>query len=224
MTLWHYVENEERVGPVSADDLNRLAETGLIQDHTLVWREGLDDWIPYSEARPGLTGADAGREPAAAAATPEASGQARTDAAFGGFWIRVAAKILDWIILTAINSIVALSVFLLLLAVTGITRRNAPFHLILVPQLGALVARLAINAAYATFFVGRFAATPGKMVCGLRVVMADASPVSYGRALARHFAGMLSSLTLMIGYVIAAFDPEKRTLHDHICGTRVIRK
>jgi uncharacterized RDD family membrane protein YckC len=27
-----------------------------------------------------------------------------------------------------------------------------------------------------------------------------------------------------IGYIMAAFDDEKRALHDRICSTRVIRK
>jgi uncharacterized RDD family membrane protein YckC len=35
---------------------------------------------------------------------------------------------------------------------------------------------------------------------------------------------MLSGFTFYIGFIIAAFDPEKRALHDHICGTRVIRR
>jgi hypothetical protein len=34
---------------------------------------------------------------------------------------------------------------------------------------------------------------------------------------------LLSSLTLAIGYIMAAFDDEKRSLHDRICDTRVIR-
>ena len=33
----------------------------------------------------------------------------------------------------------------------------------------------------------------------------------------------LSIVMLGIGYLIAAFDDQKRTLHDHICDTRVIR-
>ena len=27
-----------------------------------------------------------------------------------------------------------------------------------------------------------------------------------------------------IGYILAAFDDQKRSLHDHICNTRVIYK
>jgi hypothetical protein len=31
-------------------------------------------------------------------------------------------------------------------------------------------------------------------------------------------------MTCFIGYIIAAFDNEKRALHDHICTTRVVYK
>jgi uncharacterized RDD family membrane protein YckC len=30
-------------------------------------------------------------------------------------------------------------------------------------------------------------------------------------------------MTLTIGYIMAAFDSQKRALHDRICDTRVIR-
>jgi uncharacterized RDD family membrane protein YckC len=89
--------------------------------------------------------------------------------------------------------------------------------------MGLLVG-LVIPIAYTTFFVGRFAATPGKMACGLRIITPDGGRVSYGRALGRCFAEWLSGLTLTIGYIIAAFDPEKRALHDRICETRVVYK
>jgi uncharacterized RDD family membrane protein YckC len=81
-----------------------------------------------------------------------------------------------------------------------------------------------IGVAYETWFVGKFAATPGKMACKIKVVNADGSKVSYLKALGRYFAKMLSSLILFIGYIMVAFDSEKRGLHDHICNTRVIRK
>jgi uncharacterized RDD family membrane protein YckC len=72
--------------------------------------------------------------------------------------------------------------------------------------------------------VGKFAATPGKMACGLKVIMSDGSQVTYWRALGRHFAKVLSVLILYIGYIMVAFDEEKRGLHDRICDTRVIHK
>ena len=87
-----------------------------------------------------------------------------------------------------------------------------------------LLVQFLIGLCYAVFFLGRFAATPGKMACGLLVVRADGSALTYPRAAGRHFADMLSGITLCIGYLIAAFDLEKRALHDHICDTRVVYK
>jgi len=58
----------------------------------------------------------------------------------------------------------------------------------------------------------------------LKVVMEDGGPVSYGRATGRFFAEILSGMVCYIGYIIAGFDSQKRSLHDHICSTRVIYK
>jgi uncharacterized RDD family membrane protein YckC len=55
-------------------------------------------------------------------------------------------------------------------------------------------------------------------------VVADGGRVSYSRALGRHFAKWLSSIILGIGFIMAVFDDERRTLHDRICETRVVRK
>jgi uncharacterized RDD family membrane protein YckC len=81
-----------------------------------------------------------------------------------------------------------------------------------------------IPAVYNTFFVGRFGATPGKMACRLRVVIPDGAHISYMRALGRNFAEWVSAIVLAIGYIMAAFDSEKRALHDRICDTRVVHK
>jgi hypothetical protein len=45
-----------------------------------------------------------------------------------------------------------------------------------------------------------------------------------GRAIGRYFAKLLSMLILGIGYIMVAFDSEKRGLHDMICDTRVVRQ
>ena len=53
---------------------------------------------------------------------------------------------------------------------------------------------------------------------------ADGSAVTYGRAFGRYWGQALSSLILGIGFLMVAFDDEKRGLHDRLCDTRVIRK
>jgi uncharacterized RDD family membrane protein YckC len=83
---------------------------------------------------------------------------------------------------------------------------------------------VAVQMIYVIFFLGKFGATPGKMICRLKVVTPEASAIGFGRAAARYFAQILTNCTFCIGYLIAAFDPEKRALHDHICRTRVIYK
>src|SRR5207247_10862681 len=81
---------------------------------------------------------------------------------------------------------------------------------------------LSVYMVYSTLFLGKFGATPGKMVFKLTVVDASGSKIGYGRAFCRSCAEILSQLICAIGYIIAAFDDQKRALHDHICNTRVI--
>jgi uncharacterized RDD family membrane protein YckC len=82
---------------------------------------------------------------------------------------------------------------------------------------------MVVAAVYQIFFLGKFGATPGKMALRLRVVTPTGGKISYARACGRYFAEILSSIILCIGYIMAAFDDQKRALHDYICNTRVIR-
>jgi uncharacterized RDD family membrane protein YckC len=79
-----------------------------------------------------------------------------------------------------------------------------------------------IGLAYEVYFLTSKGATPGKMACGLKVVTAEGGPITTPRAVGRHFAQILSAIILFIGYIMAAFDEQKRALHDRICDTRVI--
>lgn len=55
---WYYAVGTERKGPVSDDDLRRLAQEGVVTASTLVWREGMAQWQPYAgDAPPPLAGA-----------------------------------------------------------------------------------------------------------------------------------------------------------------------
>ncbi len=134
---------------------------------------------------------------------------------YGGFWIRFAARFLDGLILQPVSLLINM---LMLGSVFGNPNAGAG------TQAGAILLGTLIGFGYSIFFLGRFGATPGKMVAGLRVVREDGSPLGYGLATGRVFADLVSALTLGIGYLIAAFDVEKRALHDRICNTRVIYK
>ncbi|GMV94788.1 MAG: hypothetical protein AMXMBFR82_45660 [Candidatus Hydrogenedentota bacterium] len=138
---------------------------------------------------------------------------------YAGFWIRVGAAIIDGIILFVPNMIISILIQLLVTSMDSDTVN---------PVVGLLIALLyllsfAIPMAYETYFIGKMGQTPGKMVCGIKVVRSDGDSLTYLRAFGRHWAKYLSYLICYIGVIIVAFDDEKRGLHDHICDTRVIR-
>jgi uncharacterized RDD family membrane protein YckC len=136
---------------------------------------------------------------------------------YAGFWTRFAAKFLDGLILGAI-----FMVPLFYVIIKGATSgRSARFQLL---QVFLQFGYLAANVLYQVFFLGKYGATLGKMACKIRVVTADGLEIGYARATGRVFAEMLSGLICDIGYIIAAFDSQKRALHDHICNTRVVMK
>ena len=91
-------------------------------------------------------------------------------------------------------------------------------------QLVFQIVYFAVYGAYSIFFVGKYGATPGKMACKIKVVDETGAKIGYGRATGRFFAEFLSGLLCYIGYIMVAFDEEKRALHDRICNTRVIYK
>jgi len=140
--------------------------------------------------------------------------------AYAGFWIRVGAKIIDVIILWALGYVVSLLGILLAGVSSSGGRISTPF--LAGNMLIALISWV-IQIAYPVYFLGKYGATLGKMACGLKVVRSDGERVGYARACGRVFAEILSSMILCIGYIMVALDEEKRSLHDRICDTRVIR-
>jgi uncharacterized RDD family membrane protein YckC len=135
---------------------------------------------------------------------------------WAGFWIRFAAIIVDALILLPLTVAMQLMIGMSFAQIIGL--ESGSIMMLIVSQLLGL----ATGVAYEVAFVGRFGATLGKMACGIRVIMPGGGKVSYLRALARYFAKLLNMLTIYIGYVMAAFDPVKRGLHDRICNTLVV--
>ena len=134
---------------------------------------------------------------------------------YGGFWIRFVAVLIDgiglWIVNFALQSVMG-------------TRVTNPYNFAAAMSMIGVnfVISISLSLAYEAFFLVQYGATPGKMIFHLKVITPDGGPISWGRAIGRYFAKMLSGITLMIGYIMAGFDSEKRALHDYVAGTRVI--
>jgi len=237
---WYYAEETQRKGPFEQSAFDELVKSGQITPETLVWREGLPDWKPYREviATSSISTAEGDAPCVECGRTFPKSEMVQYEGSwicpnckpiffqriregiapvgemvYGGFWIRFLAKFVDGILLQLVGLALRLLVGLFL----SPTNDPTPFFIV------NWICSLLIGASYATFFVGKYGATPGKMACRLRIVRPDGAKVTYLRALGRHFAEILSSITLGVGYIMAAFDEEKRSLHDRVCDTRVIR-
>ena len=116
---WFYVDAGQQAGPVPDEQLDELVRGGKVRADTLVWREGLANWQPYSHARPeGIQppAPVAPPPPMAGAVTPGAPppagmapGMAMPGAAYAldyaGFWIRFVAKMIDGLIVGVIFGI-----------------------------------------------------------------------------------------------------------------------
>jgi uncharacterized RDD family membrane protein YckC len=145
---------------------------------------------------------------------------------YAGFWIRFVASLIDSVILGTATTALEYALVPSMMTVTVTPPGANSFEGLGVElvRLGwALLVSTAVTVTYSTWFMGALGATPGLMALGLKVVRPDGSPIGYGRACARYFAAILSGIALGIGYLLIAFDPEKRALHDMICDTRVIK-
>lgn len=48
---WYYARDDEQQGPVSSAILRKLVANGEISPDDLVWREGMDDWVPARQLK-----------------------------------------------------------------------------------------------------------------------------------------------------------------------------
>jgi len=81
---------------------------------------------------------------------------------------------------------------------------------------------LATTFGYYFLFQTILGWTPGKRFFGMRVVDVRGRRIGPVRALLRTLAYGISASFFMMGFLWAAFDLERRALHDVLCGTYVI--
>ena len=137
-----------------------------------------------------------------------------------GFWIRVAAALVDGVILIIIQ--VILTVLLGLIAAGDSSGLNEQGQVAL--SLVYSLFGTALSMAYYVFFTGYCGQTPGKMAVRVKVIRMDGEDIGYGRAFFREVLGkFVSGILLCIGYLMVAFDNQKQGLHDKIANTYVIK-
>lgn len=124
-----------------------------------------------------------------------------------GFWIRVAAAIIDYLVISVISSL-----FSLIFQVGAF-----PF------QVGAFLF-FPMFWLYHWLFIGLRGQTLGKMAVGIKVVNASGSVPGLGRAALREIPGkILSTIAVCLGFLWVIWDERKQGWHDKIANTHVVK-
>ena len=95
-----------------------------------------------------------------------------------------------------------------------------------------LLVSVIISGCYEVMLLRYQGGTLGKMACGLKVVRADGSDLSWGVCFGRYFmwnvlsrsVPVLNFVLVLVSGIMAGTDAEKRALHDRVCDTRVVYK
>ena len=151
-------------------------------------------------------------------------------ASYGGFWIRLVARIIDGIILGIPFSIVfGIIVAVGGLAVGGTSNADANTQGAAAAGVSGIIVLVVLIAtvsavAYDVYFWGTSGSTLGMGVFKLRVVDATTGgPIGYGRAFIRWLMTLVNTWACYIGWIWAAFDPRKQGWHDKVANSVVLQ-
>ena len=137
------------------------------------------------------------------------------DREYAGFWIRVAAALID----TALFLIVFSIPLTLIYGVGYWTSATAT------GSLWDSLIQYVLPLVLTVWFWTRYLGTPGKMLLRLRVVDArTGEALSTGQAIGRYLGYYVSILPFMLGFIWVGIDKRKQGFHDKLAGTVVIRE
>lgn len=139
----------------------------------------------------------------------ESAGASGGGVVYAGFWARFAAVMVDSAIVTVVG--VALMVVLFMaMGAAGVLIGNIAFFILQLLYWPVMES----STRQATF---------GKSLMGLEVTDLQGNRTSFVKSLVRNLAKILSSLIMMIGFLLAAFTARKQGLHDMLAGCLVVR-
>ncbi|WP_088049561.1 RDD family protein [Virgibacillus dakarensis] len=131
-----------------------------------------------------------------------------------GFWIRFFANFIDGVI----TMLMAFLIALLLNDQEFFNNRLEE------TSRSEDIANLIYVVIFVIIFTGsKFKGSLGKLICQIQVLnYRDMTQISLLKSIGRAFAYVISAIPLLIGFMMAGWNKEKKALHDIICGTRVV--
>jgi uncharacterized RDD family membrane protein YckC len=153
---------------------------------------------------------------------------------YAGFWLRVAAAIIDGVIMSIALAVLLVPLFLLSGMEAGLgglaESHGRPDPAILIGLIGmilllAVVSVLAQWLYHAYLESGEKQGTWGKQIMGVYVTDLMGNSTTFGRASGRFFAKIVTGMIpLGIGYIMAGFTERRQALHDMIASCLVLRR
>jgi len=144
---------------------------------------------------------------------PPEPGEITADVIRAGFFRRLAAFAIDWLVLSILADIVSLAYRFGSGADPGIVHLNI-----------ALGFSSVLFILYFTLFTGEGGQTLGKMLLGIRVQGLDGSTIGFGRAFLRSMGYFVSVFFMtFLGFLWALWDKKNQSWHDKIAGTEVVK-
>ena len=138
-----------------------------------------------------------------------------TTAELAGFWVRVAAYLID------VTSL-ALASWVVVFGIGCLTTGGQPSDIRSI-LIGASIGLFLVGSLfYFTFMLVRRGQTFGKMLLGIKVIRTNALSLDTASALRRFFGYVVSWLTLHILFLRVATDKHRQGYHDHLADTYVI--
>jgi uncharacterized RDD family membrane protein YckC len=147
---------------------------------------------------------------------------------YGGFWIRVVARIIDGVI---IGVPIGILFGIIIAAAGGLASTSTDQNAQTAAGLGLVGAYLIVillatvgSVVYQVYFWGISGSTLGMRVFKLRVVDANTGgPIGIGRAIVRWLMSIVNGMACYIGWIWVAFDPRKQGWHDKVANSVVIQ-
>lgn len=144
--------------------------------------------------------------------------QNNTKSAFGGFFPRLAAYLIDIILVGT-----ALIILRLPMGIITLINPNNPLTTPVLFQFSTWdILLYLLGVTYfvtMTYFSGR---TIGKRLLCLKIVSTSDVKLTFLSVLYRETIGRYLSSLMFLGYLLICVDQEKRGLHDILCDTRVV--
>lgn len=147
---------------------------------------------------------------------------------YAGPWKRLAAYMIDSIIVGVTYSLISGVLLVLGIAVSAssgmFSDSSENIGLAVMAMVGMFYLIIGVVSClyYAGMESSRLQATLGKLAVGIKVVDEHGQRLSKLRALGRWAASFVSYATFFVGYLMIIFTDRKRGLHDMIAGTQVV--